>query len=310
MEPRRILITGASGFVGQHLVATLARGCPAATVITTPFDIRDAAAVRTAVRAAAPDACVHLAGVTSIGQARVEPDLAWQVNLHGTLNVARAVLEEAKDCRFLFISSAEAYGASFRGGRPLDEAAALAPMNVYAATKAAADLAIGAMVGDGLRAIRMRPFNHTGPGQSDAFVVAAFARQLARIEVGLQEPVIRAGALDPVRDFMDVRDVCAAYVACLTMDEAVVPPGTILNLASGIPRRVGDVLRQMCEIAGKTPAIETDAGRLRPSDIPMACGNAALARHRLGWSPMIAWEQTIRDILEDWRTRTGRDGRA
>ena len=301
--PRRILVTGASGFVGRHLLAALARSYEGAILATEPFDVCDEEAARTAVRDAAPDSCVHLAGITAVGQAREKPDRAWQVNLHGTLNLARAVLAHAPDCRFLLISSAEAYGASFRTGGKLDETAPLAPMNTYAATKAAADLAIGAMVTEGLQAIRLRPFNHTGPGQTDAFVVPAFARQLARIAAGLQPPVMRVGALDPARDFLDVRDVCAAYAACLLQPNTRLPPGTILNLASGTPRRIGDVLAEMCWIAGIDAEIEPESGRLRPSDIPVACGDSGLARELLGWSPVIPWDQTLRDVLDDWRAR-------
>jgi GDP-4-dehydro-6-deoxy-D-mannose reductase len=308
MAPRRILITGAAGFVGRHLQTALARACPDAVLATAPFDVRDASAVQEAVRAAAPDACVHLAGVTSVGQARAEPEQAWLVNLHGTLNVARAVLAEAPACRFLYVSTSEVYGASFRAGHAVDETVALAPMNTYAATKAAADLAVGAMVGEGLRAIRVRPFNHTGPGQTDAFVVPSFARQLMRIRAGLQPPVMHVGALDPARDFLDVRDVCAAYVACLTATDESLPSGTILNIASGIPRRIGDVLDAMREIAGVEVTVETEAGRLRPSDIPVACGDASLALARLGWVAAIPWEVTLRDVLDDWGARVAADG--
>lgn len=305
MHPRRVLITGASGFVGRHLVAALTRDHPDCDAIAAPFDVRDAAAVREAVKAASPDACVHLAGITTLGQARADPDLAWQVNLHGTLNLARAVLADAPACRFLFVSTSEVYGASFRGGIPVTELTPLAPMNTYAASKAAADLAIGAMVTEGLRAIRVRPFNHTGPGQTEAFAVPAFARQIARIKAGLQPASMRVGALDPARDFLDVRDVCAAYAACLTQPDSVLPPGTILNLASGTPRRIGDILQAMVRLAGIEVAVESDAGLLRPSDIPLACGDSSQAHRLLGWAPRIAWEQTLTEVLADWRGRIG-----
>lgn len=302
-DPTRILITGASGFVGRHLVAALGRDCPEATLFTDFFDMRDPRAAEAAVRAAAPDACVHLAGIASPVQARLEPDMAWQVNLIGTLNLARAILDAVPACRFLFVSTSEVYGASFRPGTPLDETAMLAPMNTYAATKAAADLAIGAMVHAGLRAIRVRPFNHTGPGQTNAYVVSAFAEQLARIGAGSQGPSMKVGGLRPERDFLDVRDVCAAYVACLTAPDTVLLPGTILNLASGTPRSIESVLNDLCRIAGLTPAIESDAGLQRPSDIPRACGDSGFARRLLGWQPKIAWEQTLTDVLTDWRDR-------
>ncbi len=299
MPPRRILVTGAAGFVGQHLLPALRHAFPDAVLTEARFDITDPPAVQDGIADARPDALVHLAAIAAPAQAREAPDAAWQVNLHGTLNVARAT---PRGCTLLFASSADAYGASFRPGRKLDEMAALAPLNLYGATKAAADLALGAMAAEGLQVIRARPFNHTGPGQSDAFVVPAFARQVARIATGEQAPVLQVGALDPQRDFLDVRDVCAAYAAALAHRDRL-EPGTILNIASGQPRRVGDVLHALLAAAGVEAEVRTEAARLRPTDIPRAIGDAGRARALLGWAPAIPWEQTLADVLADWRQR-------
>jgi GDP-4-dehydro-6-deoxy-D-mannose reductase len=224
------------------------------------------------------------------------------VNLHGTLALAQAILTHTPECVLMFISSAEIYGASFRTSRPLDETAAAAPMNIYASTKAAADLTLGALAGEGLRAIRLRPFNHTGPGQADDFVVPAFARQVARIAAGKQPPLLRVGALDPQRDFLDVRDVCDAYVACIQRADSL-PKGTIFNIASGVPRKIGDILQQLLDIAGIRADIETNSGLLRPSEIPMAVGDAGRARAALEWAPTITWDQTLAEVFEDWVKR-------
>ncbi len=303
MAPRRILVTGAGGFVGGHLMQTLAGAFPGAALDAAGFDITDAAGVGAAIAAAPPDALVHLAAIAAIPAARQDPDRAWQVNLHGTLNLARALLAHAPGCTMVFSGSADIYGASFRGGQPLAEDALPAPLNTYAATKAAADLALGAMAAaDGLRVVRVRAFNHTGPGQSAAFVVAAFAEQVARVAAGLQPPVLRVGDLSPLRDFLDVRDVCAAYALCVR-EAGALPPGTVLNLASGQPRRVGDVLQALQDAAGTRAMAQTDAARLRPSDIPLAAGDAGLARRLLGWAPRIPWTQTMADVLADWRGR-------
>jgi len=297
--PRRILITGAAGFVGRHLSRTLRRVFPNSEIVASRFDLTDGAAVDAEIFAVRPDACVHLAAVSAVGAARDDPDAAWRVNLHGTLGLAQALLAHVPACVLLFASTADAYGGSFRSGAVLDEAAVLAPQNLYGATKAAADLALGAMVGDGLRVLRVRPFNHTGPGQSGNFVVPAFARQVARIAAGLQAPVVQTGALDPLRDFLDVRDVCAAYAACLARADDL-PAGTILNIASGTPRRIGDVLDDLLALAGVRADIATDRARLRPSDIALAQGDPALAHRLLGWSPQVPWRTTLADVLADW----------
>lgn len=302
MSTGRILVTGASGFVGQHLLAALRQRFPDGAVEAAGFDVSDGVAVADGVAAARPAALVHLAAIAAPAEARRDPDAAWRVNLGGTLNLARAVLATAPDCVLLFASSADAYGRSFAAGTPLDETAPLAPLNAYGATKAAADLALGAMTADGLRCIRVRPFNHTGPGQSEAFAVPAFARQIARIEAGLQEPVIRVGALDAVRDFLDVRDVCAAYAEALARADAL-PPGAILNLASGQARRMADVLAGLLRASGVRAETRSEPSRLRPSEISVASGDAGLARRLLGWTPRIAWEQTVHDVLADWRQR-------
>jgi GDP-4-dehydro-6-deoxy-D-mannose reductase len=306
--PRRILITGAAGFVGRHLKARLAAVYPDATLFTPTVDVRDAEAVADAVRQAAPEACIHLAAVSSIRAAQEDEDQAWEVNLNGTLRVARAILRHAPDCQMLFTSTADAYGSSFRGGAPVDEATPLAPMSVYSATKAAADLAIGSMAGQGLRCVRIRPFNHTGPGQTAQFVVPAFARQVARIEAGLQPPLIQVGNIDTWRDFLDVRDVCAGYVAWIAKRDNLTC-GSILNLASGTARRIGDILSELQAVAGIALEVRADPARVRDSDVPMACGDSRRARELLGWTPVIPWAQTLRDVLDDWRVRIRSDAK-
>ena len=302
---QRLLVTGAKGFVGGHLLPALRAAFPAATVISAAFDVTDAAAVQAGVQAAQPDACVHLAAVSAIPAAQADADRAWRTNLGGTLSLAHA-LTAMPGCTLLFASTADAYGQSFKRGVPLDETAALNPMNTYGATKAAADLALGAMAREGLQIIRVRPFNHTGPGQSPSFVVAAFARQVARIAAGLQPPVLSVGALDPLRDFLDVRDVCQAYALCLQHRDAI-ESGTVLNVASGQPRRVGDVLSELLDLAGVQAEVATDPARLRPSEIPLAVGDAGLARRTLGWSPTIPWRQTLMEMLAEWRAQATPD---
>jgi GDP-4-dehydro-6-deoxy-D-mannose reductase len=223
-QPGCILVTGAGGFMGRYLLPALHDAFPAARLVATTrsgrtgferLNVTDRDAVRQIIDAVRPQVCIHLAGITSVPTARQYPEQAWDVNLHGTLTVARALHECMPDATMVYASSSEIYGRSFADGLALNEQALLAPRNTYAASKAAADLALGALCEDGLKAVRLRLFNHTGPGQSPDFAIPAFARQIARIERGLQPPVLNTGALDPARDFLDVRDACAAYVACV-----------------------------------------------------------------------------------------------
>jgi GDP-4-dehydro-6-deoxy-D-mannose reductase len=300
--PDTILITGASGFVGGHLLPALEAAFPDTVLATPSIELQDSAQVEQVVHGTSPDVCIHLAAVSAIDAAREVPEHAWNVNFHGTLNLAWALSRHAPACQMLFVSSADAYGASFNGGDSLDERAPLAPISVYAQTKAAADLLLGGMAAQGLRVVRLRPFNHIGPGQSAAFVVASFARQIARIAAGLQPPWLEVGNLETWRDFLDVRDVCAAYIACITHRNRLAP-GTILNVASGQARRVGDVLTELAALAGVELGIKIDESRIRATDIRRACGNASRAHELLDWSPTIPWAQTLQDVFIDWRGR-------
>ena len=315
---RRILVTGASGFVGGHLLPALRVAFPGAALVAAgpaaapggwdeqvPLDLdrpQDAAAAAVAAR---PDAVIHLAARAAVAESFRDPLGTWRANLLGTLALAEAVREAAPEALFLLASSAEVYGLSFRDAAlPLAEDAPLRPANPYAASKAAADLALGEMALRGLRAVRMRPFNHAGAGQSEAFVVSAFARQVALIAAGRQEPVIRAGALDRWRDFLDVTDVCAGYVAVLR-EAARIEPGAVFNLASGTPRHVGGILDELCRMAGIAPRVEAAAGLMRSTDVARTEGDWRRARDALGWEPRVPWNATLAAVLADWRARIG-----
>ena len=303
--PARILVTGGGGFVGSHLLPRLAAAFPKARIhapVAEALDVTDAAQVARAVAELRPEACVHLAAIAAISAARRDPGLAWRVNLHGARAVAEAILGHAPECVLMFPGSADAYGRSFRAGVPVDEGAPLSPLNTYGATKAAAEMALLALAAEGLRVVALRPFNHTGRGQSGDFVVPAFARQIAAIAAGRQAPVLRVGALEPRRDFLDVRDVCDAYVAAVARAPEL-ETGRVLNVASGVPRRIGDVLDMLLEIAGVRASVETSGALLRPTDIACAVGDAGAARAALGWTPHVPWETTLRDVLADWRVR-------
>ena len=204
----RILITGAGGFVGPHLVAELARVLAREALIVpaarnadrfsdaakaVQLDVTDEEAVDRVIGGLAPTHVIHLSAVSSPPKVSADYRAAWMVNTFGALSVANAILRRAPQCWLIFAGSGLVYGDTAKSGQLLDEGALLAPNSDYSATKAAADLALGALTGRGLKSVRLRLFNHTGPGQTEAFVVPSFAAQIARIEAGLQPPVIRVG---------------------------------------------------------------------------------------------------------------------
>ena len=304
MNLDRILVTGAEGFVGRHLTSALAASFPVAKIIGTSrssvygeeLEVTDSVQTREAISRLQPDACIHLAGIAAIGAARSNPRQAWDINLHGTLNVANAILTAAPQCRLIFISSAECYGASFKAGVPLNEDAALAPMNLYGATKAAAELALGVLAGEGLRLLRLRPFNHTGAGQSEDFVVPAFARQIARIEAGLMAPEMAVGALTPERDFLDIRDICSAYIACIQKFDSL-PQNHVINIAHGHTVKIGAILDILLANSSANITVRQDPSRLRPIEISRAVGDTSRANTLLGWQPRFELEDTLRTVL-------------
>lgn len=316
----RVLITGTGGFVAPYLIEALRRACSDDVVViatsrkggTHPafgkieaLDVTNEAAARDMIARHQPDQVIHLAAIAAVSAALADSQNAWRVHVQGALNIAHAILDEAPDCRLLHVGSGLVYGQSARSGAPLDETTLLAPVDDYAVTKAAADLALGALALRSLKVLRMRPFNHTGPGQSEAFVVPAFAMQIARIEVGLLPPIIRVGNLDAERDFLDVRDVARAY-ALAVRNANDMEGGTILNVASGIAHRIGDILDQLLRLARVKITVQTDPARLRPSDLPCIIGDARRARMRLGWTPEYRFAETLAEMLDDCRARAVR----
>jgi GDP-4-dehydro-6-deoxy-D-mannose reductase len=312
--PMRIIVTGAAGFVAPYFIGALRKADPNAEIFACtrrqtgtnvgeteyPLDITDEAAVSGLIARIKPTHVMHLAGISAPPDASADPKAAWAANVFGTMNISRAILQRVPECVLMLAGSGEVYGSSANQHLPLDEDAVLRPTNEYAVTKAAADLAIGSLTGSGLRSIRFRPFNHVGPGQTEKYALSSFAAQIARIELNLQPSIIRVGDLNAERDFLDVRDVADAYVkAAMRSDQ--IPTGSIFNIASGIPLRILDLLNRLIKMSSANVSIEQDSKRVRPIEVPRICGDASKARAMLDWSPRYDFNQTIGDLLKDWR---------
>ncbi|MBB3457281.1 GDP-4-dehydro-6-deoxy-D-mannose reductase [Rhizobium sp. BK313] len=313
----RLLITGANGFVGTWLqreletrrlqdgidLTVLTAGHGEVSGLTA--DVADKSQAMALVETSRPSAIIHLAAIAAPSDARKAPDRAWDVNFRGTMNLAYALMEFAPDARFIFAGSSEAYGASFieKAGAPLDEDAALKPMGVYGATKAAADMLLGQLAYEGMKTIRFRPFNHTGPGQTDAYVVPAFAKQIAEIEAGLRPPILSVGNLSGFRDFLDARDVVRAYADAALGDLAPNVLGKAFNLSSGRPTQIRRILDLLIELSRVEVDIEIDPQRLRGSEVQTASGQNKAALAAFGWKPKFELRDTLNDVLAEWRQR-------
>ncbi|HEV2364518.1 MAG TPA: GDP-mannose 4,6-dehydratase [Caulobacteraceae bacterium] len=311
-EPKSILLTGAAGFVGGHLRPALESRFPKArrtaavlepsTIAgweTVVCDLTDAAAAEKLVRAAAPDVVIHLAGQASAGEAAGAVAATWRANFVASLNLAAASAEAAPQAAFLFVSSAELYGANLADG-PATEETPIAPRNVYARTKAAAEAMLADVLAPPARLIIARPFNHTGAGQDERFVIPAFAAQVARIESGEQPPVMAVGNLAARIDFLDVRDVVEAYVRLVERSGEVELPA-VFNIASGAPVALQNALDKLLAMAKRPIEVRTDQARWRPLETPVASGDAAKLRRLTGWSPRIPFDDTLASVLDHYR---------
>jgi GDP-4-dehydro-6-deoxy-D-mannose reductase len=299
----RVYVTGAGGFVGSRLIPALEAAGHEVTAADREVDVTLEASVAAAFEAAQPDAVIHLAAQSSVAQSLRDPGSAWRVNYLGTRAVLRALAAAASHARLLVVGSADQYSPSGPGSKPFDETMPLRPRSPYARSKAAAEQLARLAVRDGLDVVCVRAFNHTGPGQTDRFVVPDFAHQVASIAAGRREPLMRVGNLESVRDFLDVRDVVDAYLRLLDRDV----PADVYNVASGRGQRIADILARLCERAGVEPVIEADPARHRPTD--WLVGDARKLQAATGWRHAYPFETTLDEVLDDWRRRVA-DGAA
>lgn len=310
----RILITGATGFVGPYLAEHIDEVAPEAevwgfvlaadrekappSVRQIQGDLTDIASLKDALEQVRPEIIFHLAAASSVASSWDHPGRFLEVNAVGTVNLLEMVRTAGREVRVVVSSSGEIYGAVPVDQQPITEDAHLAPLSPYAASKAAQDLLTAQYYhGYGIPTVRLRLFHHTGPRRPPHFVASSFAHQIARIEHGLDPPRLAVGNLDAIRDFTDVRDVARAYWLAATRGV----PGDVYNICSSRHtsiRRVLDVLLMDSKVEVE---VEVDPGRLRAADIPYLVGDYTRFSRATGWQPEIPLVQTLGDLLEWWR---------
>jgi len=303
-----VLITGATGFAGGHLVERLAgqgdlvawgRSSPRSdlTGLATwqRVDLLDRLRVREEIAHLRPSAIYHLAGAAQVAESWVDTATPLEGNVLATSNLLDAVRRAGLTCRVLVSGSASVYAPS---DEPIAESAVLKPGSPYALSKLAQEqLARRVFLDEGLKVIVVRAFNHTGAHQPPAFVAPSMARQIALIERGQAEPVIKVGNLDARRDFTDVRDVVRAYVALMEQGE----PGEIYNVGSGVGRPIRALLDALLAKSRVSIRVETDPARLRPTDTSALVADLTHVGETTGWQPAISFEQMLDDLLAYWR---------
>ena len=298
----RSFVTGASGFVGSHLIEHLSEQGdevigPGDGPDNPEIDITDRSAITVAMADAGPDVVYHLAAQADVAGSWIDPVETMRVNIEGTLNVLDAARVVGAS-RVLAVTSADVYGRVSEADLPLDESAPLRPVSPYAASKAAADmLCLQATLGHGLDVIRVRSFNHLGPRQSDKFVTSALASRIVANERSGGD-VVRVGNLEARRDFTDVRDVVRAYRLLMTMGVA----GDVYHVCTGVDRPIQALAEMLVARANSAMRLETDPELLRPVDLGALRGDPSKIQRATGWTAEIPIDRTLNDILEFWRS--------
>lgn len=314
------LIIGGAGFVGAYLVRHLKNDLGQDVVVTKmaseqihmdgvdmddiqicDLDILQKESIVTLFREVRPDYIYHLAAQSSVSVSWKNPALTVDVNVKGGVNILEALRELEDKPRVLFIGSGEEYGHILPGETPIKEGNVPRPGNIYAATKVCQNM-LAKIYADayGLDVMMVRAFNHIGPNQLPLFVVADFCKQVAEIEAGNREPVMKVGNLSAKRDFTDVRDVVRAYALLMKSGCA----GETYNIGSGHAIAIEDILKQILDHSSVEIRVEVDPERLRPVDVPIIEADTTKVYEATGWKPEISLEQTIRETLDYWRTKS------
>tara|TARA_B100000929_G_scaffold235436_1_gene192028 strand:- start:750 stop:1712 length:963 start_codon:yes stop_codon:yes gene_type:complete len=317
----KILITGVTGFVGSHLAEYCLSLDQQVEVIGTcrwrsrreniehledainlyECDLRDASSVKTLLADIQPERIFHLAAQSYVPSSWNSPGETITTNVIGQLNIFEAMRETNSTASIQIAGSSEEYGLVHPEEAPITEENPLRPLSPYAVSKVAQDmLAYQYFQSYGLKVVRTRAFNHTGPRRGDVFVTSNFAKQIAEIEAGQRPPVIHVGDLNPKRDFTDVRDIVRAY--WLSLEHCNL--GEVYNVASGKAYRIKEVLEILLDNSGQDIEVVEDPERLRPSDVPLLLGDNSRFCKATGWAPEIPFEETAKDLLDYWRERT------
>ena len=306
----RCLITGVTGFVGRHLAAALtaaghecvglARDSGPLDIPVHTADLTDVAATEAVLREVRPEWIFHLAGYADNGRSYREPTAAWAGNLTATQGLYDAVARSTLRPRILYVSSGLVYGDAGPGEHVCTEDTPLKPASPYAASKAAADLLSYQQTrSPGLDIVRARPFNQIGPGQSADYAVANFARQIVAIERGQATAVEVRGDLSARRDLTDVRDMVRAYIRLLEVGRT----GEVYNAGSGRTYVIRDILDRLIVLSGVPVKVEERMDTSRKADTSVTRADTPKLREATGWEPKFTLDQTLADVLGDWRTR-------
>ncbi|WP_199621764.1 GDP-mannose 4,6-dehydratase [Paenibacillus alkalitolerans] len=316
----KALITGITGFAGSHLAEWILNNKKDVEVYgtyrlrsrmdhilhilndikTVECELKDSHSVDEMINAVKPDIIFHLAAQSFVPTSWNSPAETLLVNQIGQVNLFEAVLKYGLDCTIQIACSSEEYGHVYPNEVPITEDNPLRPLSPYAVSKVGQDfLGYQYFKSYGLKVIRTRTFNHTGPRRGEAFVTSNFAKQIAEIEKGRKAPILYVGNLQAKRDFTDVRDVVRAY--WLAVERGI--PGEVYNIASGTTYSIQEMLEKLLRLSPAKIKIQQDQSRMRPSDVEILLGDFDKFHRQTGWKPEIPFEQTLQDLLDYWRNR-------
>lgn len=308
----RILVTGAGGFVGNHLVQYLLQtghdvyagtnksGYLDKNVTNLKLDVLDKNSLTDALTSIRPEAIVHLAAQSNVKSSWELPAETNQLNIISIINLIEGMKYACQEAKLLSIGSSEEYGSAGRSGELLTEESPCQPQNPYAVSKyAAGQLALQLGAKENIKVAHMRPFNHFGPGQNLGFVISDFSSQVVQIERGEIEPVLKVGNLHAYRDFTYVKDIVRAYAMML---ESEYVPG-IYNVCSDSPREINSILNSLVSHSKVQIEVQIDPNKFRPVDVPMYRGSSGKLRKMIDWEPALAFESSLVETLNWWRNK-------